>query len=189
MRGTILGFDGASGAGVISGSDGRRYSLAATEWRGGATAPGPGMPVDFESGDGVAAAGVYPIAAETAQPGYAGSARLAKDSPGQPQPSPPPFPPGQPYGSPAYAKSHVVAGLLALFLGSWGIHKFYLGYSNEGVILLVGTIVSFILCIIIIGLIPLMAIGVVCFVEAIIYLTKTDAEFDQMYVQQKKPWF
>lgn len=183
MRGTILGFDAVARTGVISGSDGRRYNLAAAEWRGGETAPGAGMTVDFESGDGVAASGVYPVAAETPQPAYTGSARFGEGGTGQ-QPYP-----GQPYPGVAYPKSHVVAGLLALFLGGWGIHKFYLGYSNEGVILLVGSFVSFILCFVIIGFIPLMAIYVICFVEAIIYLTKTDAEFDRMYVQHKKPWF
>ena len=184
MQGTILGFDAAGGAGVISGSDGRRYSLAAGEWRGGATSPGAGMPVDFESADGVAASGVYPVAAAAPQPAYMGSARLGEGGAAQSQPYP-----GQPYDGIAYPKSHVVAGLLALFLGGWGIHKFYMGYSNEGVILLVGSFVSFILCFVIIGFIPLMAIYVICFVEAIIYLTKTDAEFDQMYVRHKKPWF
>lgn len=182
MRGTILGFDAVANAGAISGSDGRRYTLAAAEWRGGETAPGPGMAVDFESGDGVAASGVYPVVAEAPQPAYAGPARFGEGGGTQSYP-------GQPYAGVAYPKSHVVAGLLALFLGSWGIHKFYLGYSNEGVILLVGTFVSFILCFVLIGIIPLMAIGVICFVEAIIYLTKTDAEFDQMYVQHKKAWF
>ena len=31
------------------------------------------------------------------------------------------------------AKSKLVAGLLGLFLGGWGIHNFYLGYTNKGI--------------------------------------------------------
>lgn len=86
-------------------------------------------------------------------------------------------------------KSPIAAGLLALFLGSLGVHKFYLGYTKEGIILLVGTILSYLFTLILIGLIPLMIIGVVCLVEAIIYLTKSEADFNATYVQGHKPWF
>ena len=40
------------------------------------------------------------------------------------------------------AKSRIVAGLLAIFLGGWGIHNFYLGYTNKGIMQLVITILS-----------------------------------------------
>ena len=159
MRGRILGFDTAAGTGAIAGDDGRRYSFAAAEWRDGTVVPGIGLAVDFDSADQVAATSIYPLPA-------------AGIAPGQP-----------------YAKSNVAAGLLALFLGGWGIHKFYLGYTNEGVILLAGSVISFILCIVVIGFFGLMAIGTVCLIEAIIYLTKSEAEFDQIYVQNKRPWF
>ncbi|WP_086607538.1 TM2 domain-containing protein [Erythrobacter donghaensis] len=86
-------------------------------------------------------------------------------------------------------KSPIAAGLLALFLGSLGVHKFYLGYTKEGVILLVGTIISYLLTLVLIGIIPLMIIGVVCLVEAILYLTKPEAEFNRIYVEGHKPWF
>jgi TM2 domain-containing membrane protein YozV len=40
-------------------------------------------------------------------------------------------------------KSKLVAGLLAIFLGGFGIHNFYLGYTNRGVIqLLLSTVGS-----------------------------------------------
>lgn len=86
-------------------------------------------------------------------------------------------------------KSNVVAGLLALFLGGLGIHKFYLGYNQEGVILLVGTVVSWIMLIVLIGFFGLMAIAIICLVEAIIYLTKSPEEFRATYVDGRKPWF
>jgi TM2 domain-containing membrane protein YozV len=165
MRGTVLGFDAAAGTGAIAGDDGRRYAFAGAEWRGGPLMPVAGTAVDFEASD-AAALGVYPIPGVTVPAGGA------------------PFAPGA-----AYPKSHVAAGLLALLLGSWGIHKFYLGYNTEGAILLGGTIVSFVLCIIVIGFFGLLAIGLVCFVEAILYLTKSEAEFHQAYVVERRPWF
>ena len=56
---------------------------------------------------------------------------------------------GQPaYGQPAYGqpfaagapKQWIVAVLLAFFLGTLGIHNFYLGYTTKGIIQLVLTI-------------------------------------------------
>jgi TM2 domain-containing membrane protein YozV len=49
-------------------------------------------------------------------------------------------------GYPGYvdplAKSKIVAGLLGIFLGSLGIHRFYLGFTTIGVIQIVVTIVT-----------------------------------------------
>ena len=41
-------------------------------------------------------------------------------------------------------KSKIVAGLLAIFVGSLGIHNFYLGYKDKGVIQLLLTVVGWI---------------------------------------------
>ncbi len=71
----------------------------------------------------------------------------------------------------------VLAGVLALLLGSLGVHKFILGYNKEGIIQLVITFVS---C----GL-----AGIIPFVEGIIYLTKSDEEFYNTYQANKKGWF
>ncbi len=38
------------------------------------------------------------------------------------------------------AKSKVAAGILGLLLGAWGIHNFYLGFTNKGIIQIVVTI-------------------------------------------------
>ncbi len=44
-------------------------------------------------------------------------------------------------------KSKLIAGLLGIFLGSLGIHNFYLGYNNKAVAQLLITIIgSFITC-------------------------------------------
>ncbi len=78
----------------------------------------------------------------------------------------------------------ITAALLAFFLGAFGAHKFYLGYKKQGFIMLLVFIFGFIL----LGL-PSMVIGIIAFVEFIIYLTKSDEDFEQIYVINKKPWF
>ena len=83
------------------------------------------------------------------------------------------------------AKSKVVAGLLALFFGGLGIHKFYLGYTQAGVIILVASIVGGLLT----SGVANVLIGIVTLVEAIIYFTRSDYEFYQNYVVNKKEWF
>jgi TM2 domain-containing membrane protein YozV len=73
--------------------------------------------------------------------------------PGQPAPYPPPQPgypagpAGAPYGMdmqgrPLSDKSKLTAGLLQIFLGGFGVGRFYLGYTNIGVLQLVVTIVT-----------------------------------------------
>jgi TM2 domain/Protein of unknown function (DUF2510) len=63
-----------------------------------------------------------------------------------PAPSPAPYGDGRfevdAYGRPLSDKSKLVAGLLQLFLGGFGIGRFYLGYTNIGVIQIVVTIVT-----------------------------------------------
>lgn len=81
-------------------------------------------------------------------------------------------------------KNKIVAGLLALFLGGFGIHKFYLGYTTQGIIMAVLWVFGFILL-----FVPTLVIGVIALVEAIIYLTKTDDEFHETYELGRRPWF
>lgn len=45
----------------------------------------------------------------------------------------------------------VLAGVLAIILGSLGVHKFVLGYNNEGFIILGATIVGYATLCILIG--------------------------------------
>ncbi|WP_455163513.1 NINE protein, partial [Slackia exigua] len=82
-----------------------------------------------------------------------------------------------PYGyrDPAPAqKDHVVAGLLAIFFGWLGIHKFYLGYPMPGFIMLgitlLGGTVTF-------GLASI-AMGIIGVIEGILYLTRSQLEFE-----------
>lgn len=68
-------------------------------------------------------------------------------------------------------KSKLAAGLLGIFLGIFGIHNFYLGYTENAVIQLVLSIVGFILCIIGIGIFIVIGVWVWSFVESIMILT------------------
>jgi TM2 domain-containing membrane protein YozV len=43
-------------------------------------------------------------------------------------------------------KEKIIAGLLALFLGSFGIHRFYLGYNNIGIAQLILGVLGFLTC-------------------------------------------
>jgi TM2 domain-containing membrane protein YozV len=79
--------------------------------------------------------------------------------------------------APKQENKKVLAGVMGLIFGYLGIHKFILGYTQEGIIQLVISIVT---C----GL-----GGIIGFVEGIIYLTKTDEEFYQTYQVGKKGWF
>ena len=82
------------------------------------------------------------------------------------------------------SKNKVAAGLLALFLGSLGIHKFYLGYSKEGVVMLLVTIFGSIFF----GL-GAIVMGIIALIEGILYLVKPDSEFDAIYVRGNRGWF
>lgn len=125
------------------------------------------------------------------QPGYAPPHASPHAGPGAVPPQQPYYgyqPPcyQQPYTPPVVAaKDHVAAGLLAIFLGWLGIHKFYLGYNTPGFVMLgvsiLGGIVTF-------GLASFV-IWVIAIVEGVIYLTKSQSEFEQIYVMQSRDWF
>lgn len=113
--------------------------------------------------------------ADTAQTCYACQSPLASAGAGS-------YPPVQQgYGGPPAqipgAEKKVMAGVLGIVAGGFGVHKFVLGYTTEGLIQIA---ITFITC----GLGAL--IGTV---EGIIYLTKTDEEFVRTYIQNKKGWF
>lgn len=83
----------------------------------------------------------------------------------------------------------ILVGILGIFFGSLGIHKFLLGYNKEGIILLVVTVVGYATACFLIGYFLLMATGIIGLIEGIIYLTKSDEEFYNTYQVGKKPWF
>lgn len=83
----------------------------------------------------------------------------------------------RPYSDPYKSEKKLAAGLLGIFLGTFGANKFYLGYINEGIIQIVLNIVTCGIA----ATIPL--------IEGIIYLTMSDEQFDYTYIQNKKTWF
>lgn len=75
----------------------------------------------------------------------------------------------------------IAAGICGILLGSLGIHKFILGLTQPGIIMLLVTLLTcgfggFVM-------------GIIGLVEGIIYLTKSDEEFYQLYGVQEKGWF
>ena len=85
---------------------------------------------------------------------------------------------------------------MGILFGAFGVHKFILGYKSEGIIMVAVSGGALILAI------PLMffgvgcllfpivwAVGLVGLIEGIIYLTKSDEEFVNTYITNKKPWF
>lgn len=104
-------------------------------------------------------------------------------APQQPYGNAPYTPPS--YAQPVVTKDHVAAGLLAIFLGVFGVHKFYLGYNTSGFIMLAVTILGSIFTL---GL-AAGVMWVIALIEGIIYLAKSQSEFDAIYVANKKEWF
>ncbi|KAF0177229.1 MAG: TM2 domain-containing protein [Limisphaerales bacterium] len=82
---------------------------------------------------------------------------------------------------PAGADKKIAAGICGILLGALGIHKFILGYTKEGVIMLLVTVLT-------LGIAGFIT-GIVGLIEGILYLTKSDEEFVATYVTNKKGWF
>jgi len=82
---------------------------------------------------------------------------------------------GNPIPKPENKK--LVAGILAILVGYLGVHKFVLGYTKEGILQIILSVVTCGFG----GIVPL--------IEGIVYLTKTDEEFYQTYQVGKRGWF
>ena len=67
-------------------------------------------------------------------------------------------------------KSWVASFLLAFFLGSFGVHNFYLGYSSRAKVQLLLGVGGIVTSPFIIGFLPLFAVGVWPFIEFIMIL-------------------
>jgi len=103
-------------------------------------------------------------------------------------------------------KNKVAAGLLAIFLGTLGVHKFYLGRMSTGALTLAAFVIAYIindayfsllwivgsfLAFILKGasFLVMAAIVIVSIIEGVIYLTKPDDAFNETYVANKdKNW-
>jgi TM2 domain-containing membrane protein YozV len=71
----------------------------------------------------------------------------------------------------------VLCGVLGILIGGLGIHRFVLGDAVGGILRIV---ISAVTC----G-----AGSLIGLIEGIIYLTKTDEEFIEIYQVGKKAWF
>jgi len=75
----------------------------------------------------------------------------------------------------------VLAGVMGILLGALGIHKFVLGYTGAGLIML---LVSVLTC----GA-GATVMSIIGLIEGIMYLTKSDEEFYETYMLGEKTWF
>jgi TM2 domain-containing membrane protein YozV len=109
----------------------------------------------------------------------------------------------QPYGfagaatmTPAQMEYHsfvsrkLAAGLCGIFFGEFGVHKFVLGFSQAGVVMLVVTVLCGITfpCFVI-PILAVFAMKIIGFIEGIMYLSKSDADFYQAYAIDRRDWF
>ena len=79
------------------------------------------------------------------------------------------------------ASNKIAAGVCGIILGGFGVHKFILGYTGAGLIMLLASLLS---CGVATGVMHIIGL-----VEGIVYLTKTDDEFVRLYVDGRKEWF
>lgn len=164
MKGRVLSFSVQTGSGEISGDDGNRYAFTGEAWQEDQP-PLRGMHVDFAVSAEGQATGVY---LDLDDPSPMSGAGVSPQSPQSAARRP---------GS----KDKVVAGVLGILLGSLGIHKFYLGYAGPGVLVLLITLLTCGIATIITG-----PIGII---EGIIYLIKSDEEFEEIYVRGRRSFF
>ena len=76
------------------------------------------------------------------------------------------------------AEKKIICGIFGILLGALGIHKFILGYTTEGIIML---LVSVLTCGLAAGIVAIIGL-----IEGIIYLTKSDEDFVNTYITNKK---
>ena len=79
------------------------------------------------------------------------------------------------------ANKKIAAGICGILVGTFGVHKFIMGYQTEGIIML---LVSLLSC----GMLAIV-MQIIGIVEGIMYLTKSDEEFVRTYVEGRKGWF
>ena len=152
MRGQVLGVDFRTGEGIVSGQDGQRYRFAPEDWahRG---EPAIGIEVDFESANDRALS-VFPV----------------PTAPGPRRAGPPVA-----VAAPANDRNKYVAAVMAFVIGTLGIHRFYLGRTGSGIVMLVLTIT-------VIGLIISAPWALI---DTIRYLMMSDEEFAARYPRKR----
>jgi TM2 domain-containing membrane protein YozV len=143
MRGQVLGVDRETGDGQISGDDGQRYTFRPRDWSD-STGPAVGALIDFDT-EGSQARRIYRLPGTTPVP------IQSRPDPG--------------------GRNKYVAAVLAFVLGTLGIHRFYLGRTGSGVLMLV-------LSLTIVGLI---VTGIWSLIDTVRYLAMPEEEFAERY--------
>ena len=69
------------------------------------------------------------------------------------------------------SKSKILAGLLGIFLGGWGIHNFYLGFTSKAIIQMLLSIFGYMLSCVGIGVAMVTAAKIWGIVEGVLILT------------------
>lgn len=144
MRGQVLGVDRQTGEGQISGEDGHRYTFRPGDWND-QIGPAIGALIDFDI-DGRTAKSIYH------QPGT------------MPAVMPPPT-------RRTGGKNKYVAAVLAFLFGVLGVHRFYLGRTGSGILMLVLTIT----------VVGLAITGLWALIDTIRYLVMPEDEFAARY--------
>jgi TM2 domain-containing membrane protein YozV len=73
----------------------------------------------------------------------------------------------------------IVTAVMALFFGYLGVHKFMQGNSGAGVVRILITLTC----------IGFYANCFISFIEAIIYLCRSNESYEEAYIRQKQGWF
>lgn len=148
MRGQILGVDARTGEGLVAGDDGVRYAFARSDWAAKAE-PAIGLYVDFEA-ERNRALSVFPV------PGAAGAvAERAVATPGGDD------------------RNKYIAALLAFFIGTLGVHRFYLGRTGSAIVMLVLSCT----------LVGLLVTAPWALIDTVRYLIMSDREFAARYAR------
>jgi len=82
----------------------------------------------------------------------------------------------------ALKSKRLSAGLCGILLGGFGVHKFILGYNQQGYIYLGAFIGTFCFG-------GFILVSVLALVEGIIYLSMPIDQFKRTYIENKKEWF
>ncbi|MCH2153364.1 MAG: TM2 domain-containing protein [Phycisphaerales bacterium] len=75
----------------------------------------------------------------------------------------------------------LLCGIFGIIMGALGIHKFILGYTSTGLIMLLVSVLTLGTCAFVMSVIGL--------IEGILYLTKSEQEFYDTYMVGRKEWF
>jgi TM2 domain-containing membrane protein YozV len=81
-------------------------------------------------------------------------------------------------------KSRLATTLLAFFLGMFGAHRFYIGRTGTAILMLVLTIVGIPLCLVIVGILVLIAVRIWSLIDFIIAVTGSMRDKDGLLIEK-----